>query len=79
MLKRAQSLDKEALRLATENTDLDSIIGHIQFNKQHYCETPLVGGQWVKGKKWPWELELIYSGKHPNIKPTAQMVFPLPR
>ena len=79
VLKRAQSLDKEALRLATENTDLDSIIGHIQFNKQHYCETPLVGGQWVKGKKWPWELELIYSGKHPNIKPTAQMVFPLPR
>ena len=79
VLKRAQSVDKEALRMAIEKTDLESIIGHIKFNTQHYCETPLVGGQWVKGKRWPWELELIYSGKNPNIKPTAKMVFPLPK
>ena len=79
VIKRAGSLDKEALRMAIEKTDLDTLIGHIQFNKEHYCETPLVGGQWVKGKKWPWELELVYSGKHPAIKPTAKMAFPLPQ
>jgi branched-chain amino acid transport system substrate-binding protein len=79
VLKRAQSLEKNALRESIANMNLDTIIGHIQFNEKHYCETPLVGGQWVKGKKWPWELELIYSGKHPEIRPTAKMVFPLPK
>jgi hypothetical protein len=43
------------------------------------CETPLVGGQWVKGKKWPLELELTNSGKFPEIRQTADMVFPLPK
>ena len=79
VLKRAQSLDKNALRDAIAKTNLKTIIGPIKFNEKHYCETPLVGGQWVKGKKWPWELELVYSGKQPEIRPTAKMVFPLPK
>jgi branched-chain amino acid transport system substrate-binding protein len=79
VLKRARSLEKNALRESIAKMNLDTIIGHIQFNEKHYCETPLVGGQWVKGKKWPWELELIYSGKHPEIRPTAKMIFPLPK
>ncbi len=79
VLKRAQSLEKNSLREAIGKMNLDTIIGHIQFNEKHYSETPLVGGQWVKGKKWPWELELIYSGKHPEIRPTAKMIFPLPK
>jgi hypothetical protein len=33
----------------------------------------------VKGKKWPWELEIIYNAKHPDIKKTADMIFPLPK
>ncbi len=79
VLRRAQSLEKNTLREAIEKTDLDTIIGHIKFNDKHYCETPLVGGQWVKGKKWPYELELVYSGKYPEIRPTAKMIFPLPK
>ncbi len=79
VLKRAQTLEKNALRDAIEKTNLATIIGRIKFNEKHYCETPLVGGQWVKGKKWPWELELIYGGKHPEIRPTAEMIFPLPK
>jgi hypothetical protein len=38
-----------------------------------------VGGQWVKGKKWPWELELVYNKLAPSIKTTAQMMFPMPK
>lgn len=79
VLQRAQSLDKNVLRETIGKTDLDTIIGHIKYNEKNYCETPLVGGQWVKGKKWPWELELIYSKKFPEIKPTAKMIFPLPK
>jgi branched-chain amino acid transport system substrate-binding protein len=76
-LKRAQTLDKEKLREAIENTDLDTLVGHIQFNKEHYCQTPLVGGQWAKGDKWPWELKVIYNKEHPEIPKTGQMTFPL--
>ena len=79
VLKRAQTLDKNALRDAIEKTDFDTIIGHIKFNEKQYCATPLVGGQWVKGKKWPYDLELTYSGNFPEIKPTAKMIFPLPK
>jgi hypothetical protein len=28
----------------------------------------------VKGKKWPWEIEVVYSGRHPEIRPTAEMI-----
>lgn len=76
-LKRAQTLDKEKLRAAIAATDMDTIVGHIKYNDKNYSETPLVGGQWVKGKKWPWELEIVYNEQNPYIKKTAEMVFPL--
>ena len=78
VLTRARSLDRNRLRKALAQTDLDTIVGHISYNGDHYCETPLVGGQWVKGKKWPWELEIVYNVGHPEIPKTADMVFPLP-
>ncbi len=78
-LKRAQTLDKEKIRAAIAATDMDTIVGHIKYNAKNYSETPLVGGQWVKGKKWPWELEIVYNEQNPTIKKTAEMVFPLPR
>ena len=37
------------------------------------------GGQWVKGKKWPWELEIVYNKQNPHIKKTAEMIYPLPQ
>ena len=77
-LKRAQSLNKENIRKALEQTDLDTIVGHIKFNEKHYCKTPLVGGQWTKGNKWPWELKIIYNEQHPDIPKTGEMTFPLP-
>jgi branched-chain amino acid transport system substrate-binding protein len=79
VIKRAQTLDKEALREAIDKTDLDTIVGHIKFNEKHYAETPLVGGQWVKGKKWPFEIEIVHNGSHPEIPNTAKMIFPLPK
>jgi branched-chain amino acid transport system substrate-binding protein len=76
-VQRAQTLDKEKVREALENTNLDTVIGHIRFNKKHYCETPLAGAQWTKGSRWPWELKIIYNQKHPEIPKTAEMAFPL--
>jgi branched-chain amino acid transport system substrate-binding protein len=78
VLKRAATLDKERIREEIGKTELNSIIGPIKYNEQHYSETPLVGGQWVKGTKWPWELEIVYNKKNPQIKKTAEMIYPIP-
>ncbi len=79
VLKRAGSLDKEKIRAAIGETNLSTIVGSVKFNQEHYSETPLVGGQWVKGKKWPWELEIVYNKEHPEIRKTAEIMFPLPK
>jgi branched-chain amino acid transport system substrate-binding protein len=79
VLKRAGTLDRNTLRDALAKTDLKTIVGPIKFNNRNYSETPLVGGQWVKGKKWPWMLEITNNGQHPEIKKTANMVFPVPK
>lgn len=80
-LVRAESLDKTKLRKAMAETDMKMAIfaDHVKYNKQHYSETPLVGGQWIKGKKWPWDLEIISNKQSPNIPLTTKMVFPLPK
>jgi branched-chain amino acid transport system substrate-binding protein len=78
-LKRAQTLDKEKVREAIAKTNLDSLVGHIKYNEKHYCESPLVGGQWVKGQKWPWVLEIVNNKAHPEIKKTADLIFPMPK
>ena len=79
VLKRAGSLDKTKLREALAQTKLDTILAPIKFNKENYTVTPMVGGQWVKGKRWPWELETIWNENYPYIQNTAKMIFPLPR
>ncbi|MBP2654780.1 MAG: urea transporter, urea binding protein [Firmicutes bacterium] len=78
VLKRAQSLDKEKIRQAIKETNLDTIIGHIQFNDQNFAETMVVGGQWVKGKEWPWELNIITNKKAPAVPLSPEKIFYLP-
>ena len=78
MLKRAGTLDKHGIREAIKATDMDTIVGHVKYNDQNYAETPLTFGQWVKGKKWPWDIQIVYNGLAPEIPTTADMIFPLP-
>jgi branched-chain amino acid transport system substrate-binding protein len=78
-LKRAGTLDKDKLREAIAQTNLTTIVGPLKFNNQNYSRTPMVGGQWVKGKKWPWELEIVENDQYPEIKKTAKLLFPIPR
>ena len=79
VIKRAQTLDKNKLREAIAATSMATLVGPIKYNKENYSETPLVGGQWVKGKRWPWELEITSNRQHPEIKKTANMIFPIPQ
>ena len=79
VLTRAGSLDKKKIREALSKTDLNSIVGPIKFNQKNYSVTPLVGGQWKKGTKWPWDLQITYNKEHTNIPITGKMIFPIPR
>lgn len=67
VLKRVQSLDRNKLREAIKATNIDTVVGHIQYNEQNLAETLLVGGQWVKGKNWPWEMNIISNKKMPIV------------
>ena len=67
VLNRAQSLDKNTIRKAIADTKMDTIVGPISYNEQNYCRTPLVGGQWQKGSKYPWEIKIVNNKLHPEI------------
>ena len=71
VLTRTSSLDKDAIRQSIAATDLNTIIGPIKFNAENYCRTPVVGGQWVKGKKFPFDIEIVYNAQFPQIPKTA--------
>lgn len=63
ILKRSTDpLDREANRDAMAATDLQSLVGHIKFDgtpHKNICKTPIFGGQWVKGEKWPYDLKIV--------------------
>lgn len=73
VLRRAGSVNKETLRKAIADTGMSTIVGPIKYNRENYSRTPLVGGQWVKGTKFPWELKLVYNNEHPYIPLTGTM------
>jgi branched-chain amino acid transport system substrate-binding protein len=59
-LKRTKNIDDPAsIRDAIAATDYSSIVGPINFKKGPFpntCQTPLVIGQYVKGRKFPYDL-----------------------
>jgi branched-chain amino acid transport system substrate-binding protein len=78
VLKRAKSVDKKKVLDAIAKTDVETLIGRVKFDDKHSYHTPLVTGQWVKGKTWPWEPVIINNKDFPVIPVTAKMIFPLP-
>jgi branched-chain amino acid transport system substrate-binding protein len=70
---RAQSTDKQKLKQALAATKLDTIVGPIQFDDKHVARTPLVGGQWTKGAKYPWDLRVVYNDTAPAVPKTSAL------
>jgi branched-chain amino acid transport system substrate-binding protein len=75
-LKRTQNLDdKASIRDALKATNYKSIVGTIDFSKGPFPNTaltPLVIGQWTKGKKYPIELEIVDNSTTPEVPVTAE-------
>ena len=72
-LKRSKKLDAASIRDAIAQTDYHSIVGPITWKGgplnpvPNVCITPLVGGQWVKGKKWKYDLDVVFNKSAPDI------------
>ncbi|HTS53762.1 MAG TPA: ABC transporter substrate-binding protein [Burkholderiales bacterium] len=70
-LKRSKSLDdKGSIRDALAATSLNTIVGPMSWGKGPFpnvAKTPLVGGQWVKGKKYKFDLVIVENRTAPNI------------
>ena len=73
VLKRAQKLEASAIRDAIAQTDYNSLVGHVTWKGgptnpvPNVCTTPLVGGQWKKGKKFKYDLDVVFNKTTPEI------------
>jgi branched-chain amino acid transport system substrate-binding protein len=89
VFKRAQNPESAASVIeAVRTTKLNTITGPIQWlgtppNQwtkipvKNACTTPLVGGQWVPGKKWMYDFVVVDNKTYPLI-PAQHKVVPLP-
>ena len=81
VLKRTKDINQPAsIRDALASTDYASIVGPIDFKKGPFpntCRTPLVIGQWQKGKKFPVDLVNVDNTTAPDI-PVASKMMPVP-
>jgi branched-chain amino acid transport system substrate-binding protein len=80
VLKRSENLDdKGATIAAIKATKLDTVVGPIAWDRgpvPNVCKTPLVGGQWGKGKEFRFDLTITNNQTAPNI-PTGGKLRPL--
>lgn len=67
---RAGSTDVDALIAALAATNLDTVVGNVDFAVgpvPQVTKTPLVAGQWVVGEKYPLELAVNVNSQLPEL------------
>jgi hypothetical protein len=78
-LKRSGNpLDKEAVRDAIRDTNLDTLIGNVNFSTgphPNVSTTPIFGGQWKRGEKWRYDLKIVDNSVNQLFEPEDQMAF----
>ncbi|MBW7901300.1 MAG: ABC transporter substrate-binding protein [Rhodocyclaceae bacterium] len=77
VLKRTKNIDDKAgIRNAIAATDVHTIVGQVAWGKgpvKNVAKTPLVGGQWVKGKKFKYDLVIVENSAAPAIPAGATL------
>jgi len=85
VLKRTTNVDdKESILTAIKDTDMQTIGGRITWKSgdkklnpvPNVCTTPITGGQWVKGDKYPYNLVVVNNSYSPEV-PTQGKLQPL--
>ncbi len=74
VLKRAQTLDKEAIRKAFAATNMNTLQGPTKFNEKNVAVTPTGGLQWIKGKKFAYDCVLVSNGNYKILPVETKMV-----
>ncbi len=79
-IKRTENIDdKEQIIAAVKATEIETISGPIAWNGgpknpvANVCITPLVGGQWVKGEKYPYDLKIVENSIAPEVPTNAEI------
>ena len=71
VLKRTKSVgDPKSIMEAIIATDYQSIVGPVSWKKgpvKNCTTTPLVGGQWVKGKTFKYDIQIVNNVSYPSI------------
>jgi branched-chain amino acid transport system substrate-binding protein len=73
VLKRTKKLDPAAIRDAIVDTNYQSLVGPVAWKGgptnpvPNCCTTPLVGGQWKKGTKFKYDLNVVFNQPVPSI------------
>jgi branched-chain amino acid transport system substrate-binding protein len=77
VLKRAKEVgSKASIRDAIKATSLDTVVGKVDFagsKIQNVALTPLVAGQWVRGTKYRYDLQIVDNSHAPRIPATAKL------
>ncbi len=73
-LQRAGTTDRAALLKALGETDLNTVVGQVKFNDQHFSVQPLGGAQWRKDPKTgDLVKENVFNAVYPDVKKTADI------
>ncbi|MGJ4970019.1 ABC transporter substrate-binding protein [Bradyrhizobium sp. HKCCYLRH1073] len=75
-LRRSQDpLDRGAIRDALKTTDLHTLVGPVKFGGVHpnVSRTPILGGQWLKGDKRPFDLKIVETSLYPIMEPEGKL------
>lgn len=78
VLRRSAAADPDAIRAAIRATDLQTVAGPVNFAAgpvPNISETPLVGGQWVKGTEFPHDQLVVFNATAPEIAVNAELKF----
>jgi branched-chain amino acid transport system substrate-binding protein len=77
VLKRSKNVDSpEAIRDALASTKLDTLVGHVEWSGKpvkNVSKTPLVAGQWVRGKKYKYDLVIVDNSQAKYIPNQASL------
>ncbi len=66
-LQRAQSLEPEKILAALDETNLDTIVGHIEYDDDNACIMTIAIGQWVVNDAGEWEQHIVSNEYLPSI------------
>ena len=77
-LKRTEDVDdKEQIIEAVKTTDLDTLAGKVSWTRggaenpvPNVCTTPVVGGQWIEGPQYPFDLVVVSNSVSPEVPKT---------